>query len=115
MQIVDRKKDIIKSGGEWISSIDLEEIAVGPPDVLQAAVIGIAHPQWDERPLLLVVPAEGRTPVKTELLNFLSDKVAKWWLPDDVVVVDSFPIGGTGKVLKNELREQFKDYSLTGA
>ena len=115
MQIVDRKKDIIKSGGEWISSIDLEDIAVGHPDVLQAAVIGIAHPQWDDRPLLLVVPAEGRTPVKTELLNFLSDKVAKWWLPDDVVVVDSFPIGGTGKVLKNELREQFKDYSLTGA
>ena len=115
MQIVDRKKDIIKSGGEWISSIDLEDIAVGHPDVLQAAVIGIAHPQWDERPLLLVVPAEGRTPVKTELLNFLSNKVAKWWLPDDVVVVDSLPIGGTGKVLKNELREQFKDYSLTGA
>lgn len=115
MQIVDRKKDIIKSGGEWISSIDLEDIAMGHPDVLQAAVIGIAHPKWDERPLLLVVPAADRTPDKADILAYLDDKVAKWWLPDDVVVVESFPIGGTGKVLKNELREQFKDYTLPGA
>lgn len=114
MQIVDRKKDIIKSGGEWISSIDLEDLAMGHPDVLQAAVIGIAHPKWDERPLLLVVPTPGKTPDKQELLNFLDDKVAKWWLPDDVAVVEEFPIGGTGKVLKNELREQFKDYKLPG-
>jgi acyl-CoA synthetase (AMP-forming)/AMP-acid ligase II len=114
MQIVDRKKDIIKSGGEWISSIDLEDTAMGHPDVLQAAVIGIAHPKWDERPLLLIVPAEGKRPDKDDILGYLEDKVAKWWLPDDVVVVDSFPIGGTGKVLKNELREQFKDYTLPG-
>ncbi len=114
MQIVDRKKDIIKSGGEWISSIDLEDLAMGHPDVLQAAVIGIAHPKWDERPLLLIVPAADKTPEKQDLLKYLEDKVAKWWLPDDVVVVDSFPIGGTGKVLKNELREQFKDYKLPG-
>ena len=114
MQIVDRKKDIIKSGGEWISSIDLEDTATGHPDVLQAAVIAIAHPKWDERPLLLIVPAEGKCPDKDDILGYLEDKVAKWWLPDDVVVVDSFPIGGTGKVLKNELREQFKDYTLPG-
>ncbi len=115
MQIVDRKKDIIKSGGEWISSIDLEDVAMGHPDVMQAAVIGIAHPKWDERPLLLIVPATGRTPDKQDILGYLEDKVAKWWLPDDVVVVDSFPIGGTGKVLKTELREQFKDYKLPDA
>ena len=114
MQIVDRKKDIIKSGGEWISSIDLEDLAMGHPDVMQAAVIGIAHPKWDERPLLLVVPTPGKTPDKQELLNFLDGKVAKWWLPDDVAVVEEFPIGGTGKILKNELREQFKDYKLPG-
>lgn len=114
MQIVDRKKDIIKSGGEWISSIDLEDLAMGHPDVLQAAVIGIAHPKWDERPLLLVVPTPGKTPDKQELLSFLDGKVAKWWLPDDVAVVEEFPIGGTGKVLKTELREQFKDYKLPG-
>lgn len=114
MQIVDRKKDIIKSGGEWISSIDLEDLAMGHPDVMQAAVIGIAHPKWDERPLLLVVPTPGKTPDKQELLNFLDGKVAKWWLPDDVAVVEEFPIGGTGKVLKNELRAQFKDYKLPG-
>ncbi len=112
MQIVDRKKDIIKSGGEWISSIDLEDLAMGHPDVMQAAVIGIAHPKWDERPLLLIVPTSGRTPNKQDILSYLEDKVAKWWLPDDVVVVESFPIGGTGKVLKTELREQFKNYEL---
>lgn len=114
MQIVDRKKDIIKSGGEWISSIDLEDLAMGHPDVMQAAVIGIAHPKWDERPLLLVVPAPGRTPEKESVMAHLEGKIAKWWLPDDVVVVESFPIGGTGKVLKTELREQFKDYKLPG-
>jgi len=114
MQIVDRKKDIIKSGGEWISSIDLEDIAMGHPDVMQAAAIGIAHPKWDERPLLLIVPTAGRTPDKQDVLKFLEGKVAKWWLPDDVVVVESLPIGGTGKVLKTKLREQFKDYQLPG-
>jgi acyl-CoA synthetase (AMP-forming)/AMP-acid ligase II len=114
MQIVDRKKDIIKSGGEWISSIDLEDLAMGHPDVMQAAVIGIAHPKWDERPLLLVVPAPGRSPDRQEILTYLEDKVAKWWLPDDVVFVESFPIGGTGKVLKTELRDQLKDYKLPG-
>ena len=112
MQIVDRTKDMIKSGGEWISSIDLENFAMSHPDVQQAAVIGVPHPKWDERPLLLVVPVPGKTPDKADIFNFLSDKVAKWWLPDDMVIVESFPIGGTGKVLKKELREEYKDYAL---
>jgi fatty-acyl-CoA synthase len=112
MQIVDRTKDMIKSGGEWISSIDLENFAMSHPDIQQAAVIGVPHPKWDERPLLLVIPAPGKTPDKADVLDFLSNKVAKWWLPDDMVIVDAFPIGGTGKVLKKELREEYKDYTL---
>jgi fatty-acyl-CoA synthase len=112
MQITDRSKDVIKSGGEWISSIDLENEAVAHPKVAEAAVIGIAHPKWTERPLLVVVPAGGEAPTKNELLEFLSTRVAKWWLPDDVVVVDELPHTATGKISKLTLRQRFADYSL---
>jgi len=115
MEITDRSKDVIKSGGEWISSIDLENQAMGHPDVMQAAVIGVTHPKWDERPLLIVVPAADKTPDLTSINEYLSDKVAKWWLPDDMIVVDSLPIGATGKVLKTKLREQFGDHKLPTA
>jgi fatty-acyl-CoA synthase len=112
MQITDRAKDVIKSGGEWISSIDLENAAVGHPDVAEAAVIGVAHPKWDERPLLIVVRKEGTTVTKEEILAFLADKVAKWWLPDDVAFVDAIPHTATGKIQKTTLREQFREYEL---
>ena len=111
MQITDRAKDVIKSGGEWISSIDLENAAVGHPQVMEAAVIGAYHPKWDERPLLLIVP-KGEPPTKEAMLAYLQDHVAKWWLPDDVVVVDELPHTATGKIQKMALREQFKDYTL---
>ena len=112
MQITDRSKDVIKSGGEWISSIDLENAAVGHPDVAEAAVIGIHHPKWDERPLLIVVPQDGRSVDKQAMTEFLTGKVAKWWLPDDVVTVSEIPHTATGKIQKTTLREQFKDYKL---
>jgi fatty-acyl-CoA synthase len=112
MRITDRSKDVIKSGGEWISSIDLENVAVGHPDVLEAAVIGVHHPKWDERPLLVIVPKKGRAPTRTELLTFLEGKIAKWWMPDDVVFADDIPHTATGKILKTALRERFKDYRL---
>lgn len=112
MQITDRAKDVIKSGGEWISSIDVENIAVGHPDVAEAAVIGIVHPKWDERPLLVIVPKEGRSPTRQDLLSFMEGKIAKWWMPDDVVFVDAIPHTATGKIQKLALREQFKDYRL---
>lgn len=112
MQITDRSKDVIKSGGEWISSIDLENLAVGHPDVAEAAVIGVAHPKWDERPLLVIVPKEGRQPGKDELLAYMRGKIAKWWLPDDVVLVEAIPHTATGKIQKTALREMFKDYRL---
>ena len=115
MRITDRSKDVIKSGGEWISSIDLENIAVGHPSVAEAAVIGIAHPKWDERPLLIVVPKPGTTPGRDELLDFIRPKIAKWWMPDDVVVVDEIPHTATGKILKTALRERFKHHTLPGA
>ncbi len=115
MQITDRAKDVIKSGGEWISSIDLENAAVGHPQVQEAAVIGIVHPKWDERPLLIVVKAEGEDPSKEEILRFLEDKIAKWWMPDDVVFTDEIPHTATGKIQKLALREQFKDYKLPTA
>ena len=110
MQIVDRSKDVIKSAGEWISSIDLENAAMAHPAIQEAAVIGMAHPKWDERPLLVVVAAEGQTPALGEVNEFLADKVAKWWLPDDLMVVDELPHTATGKVSKLNLREQLKDY-----
>jgi fatty-acyl-CoA synthase len=112
MQITDRAKDVIKSGGEWISSIDIENIAMGHPKVELAAVIGVAHPKWDERPLLIVKPKPGETPTREELLAFLQGKIAKWWMPDDVQFVDDIPLGATGKIDKKILRETFKDYRL---
>ena len=114
MQITDRSKDVIKSGGEWISSIDLENLAVGHPKVAEAAVIGINHPKWDERPLLVVVLKKGETATKEELLGFMQGKVAKWWMPDDVAFVDEIPHTATGKIQKLMLRQQFKDYVLPG-
>jgi len=107
LQIRDRTKDVIKSGGEWISSIDLENAAVGHPSVAMAAVIGVPHPKWDERPLLLVVRKPGQSVDKDAILGFLAGRVARWWVPDDVVFVESLPLGGTGKVQKNELRTRY--------
>lgn len=115
MLITDRSKDVIKSGGEWISSIELENLAVGHPDVAEAAVIGIAHPKWDERPLLVIIRKPDRSPTKDEILAFMSGKIAKWWMPDDVVFVDAIPHTATGKILKTALREQFRDYRLPTA
>ena len=112
MQITDRSKDVIKSGGEWISSIELENAAVGHEEISEAAVIGIAHPKWDERPLLICVPVEGKTPSKEDVLEYLKEKVAKWWMPDDVVFVEEIPHTATGKIQKLTLREQFSNYSL---
>ena len=115
MQITDRSKDVIKSGGEWISSIDLENLAVGHPKVAEAAVIGVRHPKWDERPLLVVVLKEGQSATREEILGFLEGKIAKWWMPDDVVFVSSIPHTATGKILKTALRDQFKDHVLPTA
>jgi fatty-acyl-CoA synthase len=115
MQITDRAKDVIKSGGEWISTIDLENLAVGHPDVAEAAVIGIAHPKWDERPLLIIVKKPGKEPSKDEILNFMDGKIAKWWMPDDVAFVGEIPHTATGKIQKITLREQFRDYKLPTA
>lgn len=110
MKITDRTKDVIKSGGEWISSIDLENAAVGHPGVAEAAVIGVPHPKWTERPLLIVVKQVGAVVEKEDILNFLDGKVAKWWIPEDAVFVDELPHTATGKISKKDLRVQFKDY-----
>ena len=115
MQITDRAKDVIKSGGEWISTIDIENLAVGHPDVAEAAVIGVTHPKWDERPLLIVVPEEGRHPKTEDVLQFLKPKIAKWWMPDDMQVVKEIPHTATGKINKLKLRETFKGYKLPTA
>jgi fatty-acyl-CoA synthase len=115
MQITDRSKDVIKSGGEWISSIDLENLAVGHPKVAEAAVIGVRHPKWDERPLLVVVLKEGQSATKDEILGFLKGKIANWWMPDDVVFVGSIPHTATGKIQKTVLRDQFKEHVLPTA
>ena len=112
MEIVDRSKDVIKSGGEWISSIDLENAAVGHPSVAEACVIGVLHKKWDERPLLLVVKVEDQDLSKEEMLAFLEDKVAKWWLPDDVIFVTELPHTATGKLLKTDLRDQYKEHLI---
>jgi fatty-acyl-CoA synthase len=114
MQITDRSKDVIKSGGEWISSIELENTAVAHPDVIEAAAIGIAHPKWDERPLLVVVRRPGSDLDRDALLAFFEGKIAKWWLPDDVVFVEELPHTATGKLLKTKLRDQFRDYRFPG-
>jgi fatty-acyl-CoA synthase len=115
MQITDRSKDIIKSGGEWISSIDLENLAIAHPKIAEAAVIGVKHPKWDERPLLIVVLKPGQSADKREVLDFLDGKIAKWWMPDDVVFVDEIPHTATGKIQKITLRERFGDYVLPTA
>ena len=112
MQITDRSKDVIKSGGEWISSIDIENIAVAHPAVAMAACIGVKHPKWDERPIIAVVKKPGTDVTREELLKFYEGKTAKWQIPDDVVFVDAIPLGATGKMLKTRLREQLKDYTL---
>jgi fatty-acyl-CoA synthase len=111
MQITDRAKDVIKSGGEWISSIELENLAVGHPKVAEAAVIGVRHPKWDERPLLIVVLKKDQSASKSDILSFMRGKIANWWLPDDVIFVDQIPHTATGKIQKTTLREQFKDYT----
>jgi fatty-acyl-CoA synthase len=107
MQIRDRAKDVIKSGGEWISSIDLENAALAHPAVAMAAVIGVKHPKWEERPLLLIVRKPGAVVERDDILAFLDGRVAKWWIPDEILFVDALPVGGTGKVQKNELRKQY--------
>jgi len=115
MQITDRSKDVIKSGGEWISSIDLENAAMGHPAIAEAAVIGVAHPKWQERPLLVVVRKKDQDTTRDHVLQYLEGKVAKWWMPDDVVFVDDLPHTATGKLQKMKLREQFRGYQLPTA
>lgn len=115
MQITDRSKDVIKSGGEWIGSIDLENIAMAHPGVAMAACIAAFHPKWDERPLLVVVKKAGAEVSRTDLIQFYEGKIAKWWTPDDVVFVDAIPLGATGKMQKNKLRDQFREHRLPGA
>jgi 3-(methylthio)propionyl---CoA ligase len=112
MRITDRAKDVIKSGGEWISTIDLENLALGHPDIAEAAVIGVRHSKWDERPLLVVAKKPGKEPSKTDILGYMDGKVAKWWMPDDVAFVDEIPHTATGKIQKTKLREQFSGYRL---
>ena len=112
MHIVDRSKDVIKSGGEWISSIDLENAAVGHPELLECCVIGARHPKWDERPLLLAIRKEGSKVTEDEVKEFLNDKIAKWWMPDAVIFVDSLPHTATGKLLKVDLRKEYENYLL---
>jgi len=115
MRITDRSKDVIKSGGEWISSIDLENLAVGHPKVAEAAVIGVYHPKWDERPLLICQLKPDVTCTREEILEYMDGKIAKWWMPDDIVFIDAIPHTATGKILKTALRDQFKTYSLPNA
>jgi 3-(methylthio)propionyl---CoA ligase len=115
MQITDRSKDVIKSGGEWISTIDVENVAVAHPAVAMAACIGMKHPKWDERPIVAVVKKPGAEVTREDLLKFYEGKVAKWQIPDDVVFVDAIPLGATGKMLKTRLREMLKDYRLPTA
>lgn len=115
MQITDRAKDVIKSGGEWISSVELENAAVGCLGVAEAAAIGVSHPKWDERPILLVVRKLNNAVSEHEILSHLSGKVAKWWLPDEIIFVDTLPHTGTGKIQKAELRKQYRDFQLSGS
>ena len=114
MQITDRTKDVIKSGGEWISSIELENLAVAHPAIAQAAAIAIAHPKWQERPLLVVVLKPGQSATREEILSFFNGKIAKWWIPDDVAFVAKLPLTATGKLSKLQLRQQFEGYKLPG-
>ena len=114
MQITDRSKDVIKSGGEWVSTIDLENLAVGHPKVAEAAAIGVAHPKWDERPLLIIVLKKGETATREEILDFMKGKIANWWMPDDVVFAEEIPHTATGKIQKMTLRKQFEAYRCPG-
>jgi fatty-acyl-CoA synthase len=115
IRLVDRTKDLVKSGGEWISSVELENLLMAHPAVAEAAVIGVAHPRWQERPLACVVLAEGASATKEELIEHLRGKVAKWWLPDDVVFIDAVPRTSVGKFSKKDLRTRFADYELPTA
>jgi fatty-acyl-CoA synthase len=115
MHITDRAKDVIKSGGEWISSIDIENLAVGHPKVAEAAVIGVRHPKWDERPLLVIVLKKDMSATRDEILAFMKDKIASWWMPDEVVFVEEIPHTATGKIQKTVLRQRFKDFVLPAA
>jgi len=115
MHITDRAKDVIKSGGEWISSIDIENLAVGHPKVAEAAVIGVRHPKWDERPLLVIVLKKDTSATRDEILAFMKGKIASWWMPDEIVFVDEIPHTATGKIQKTVLRERFKDFVLPAA
>ncbi len=112
LQIVDRAKDVVKSGGEWISSIDLENAAVGHPDLAEACVIGVKHPKWDERPLLFVVPVAGKEVSKESVYGYLEGKIAKWWMPDDILIVDDLPHTATGKLQKRTLRDEYINYLI---
>ena len=115
MQITDRAKDVIKSGGEWISSIELENLAIGHPKVAEAAVIGVKHPKWDERPLLIIVLKKDQSASRDEILTFMRGKIANWWMPDEVVFVDEIPHTAAGKIQKTALRERFKEFVLPTA
>jgi fatty-acyl-CoA synthase len=115
IRLVDRTKDVVKSGGEWISSVELENEIMAHPDVAEAAVIGVAHPKWSERPLACVVINEGASVSKDDILEFLDGRVARWWLPDDVVFIDEVPKTSVGKFSKKDLRDRFKDYTLPTA
>ena len=115
MHITDRAKDVIKSGGEWISSIELENLAVGHPKVAEAAVIGVKHPKWDERPLLIIVLKPDQSATRDEILAFMRGKIANWWMPDDVAFVDEIPHTAAGKIQKTVLRQRFKDFVLPTA
>jgi fatty-acyl-CoA synthase len=112
VELADRSKDVIKSGGEWISSVEVENAAMGHADIFEAAVIAAYHPKWQERPILIVVRRAGGEATGADILAWLQDKIASWWVPDDVVFVDELPHTGTGKVHKLILREQFADYTL---
>jgi fatty-acyl-CoA synthase len=113
MKITDRTKDVIKSGGEWISSIDVENAAMSHPKVALAAAVAAYHPKWDERPVLVIVPREGQAPTRDEILEFLAPLMARWWLPDDVVLIKEMPLTATGKILKAKLREQYWNHLAT--
>jgi fatty-acyl-CoA synthase len=115
LRLTDRAKDVIKSGGEWISSIEIENAAVGCPGVLEAAAIGIPHPKWDERPLLLIVRDDGSTVGESEIRDFLSGQMAKWWLPDAIEFVEELPHTATGKLSKKDLRDKYRDYRFANA
>jgi len=112
LRICDRSKDLVKSGGEWISSVELEGLIMAHPDVAEAAVIAVVHPKWDERPLACVVLRQGATLTREDILNHLEGKVARWWLPDDVVFIEEVPKTSVGKFDKKVLRERFKDHVL---